>query len=163
MSFRDALLAIHRLRDARLISEYAIGGAIAVAFWSEPVPTFDLDVFAIFPTSVARLVSLEPLYAWASQQGYPTESEHIIMGGIPVQLIPVHNALAEEAVAEAVKLEIENVAVRVMRPEHLIALYLEPSARTHKRLERVAALLEEGGIDRPLLDAILKRYGLTLP
>ena len=85
------------------------------------------------------------------------------MGGIPVQIIPAHNALAVEAVHDAAMLDMEGVAVRVVRPEYLIALYIEPSARTRKRLERVATLLEESDVDRPRLDALLKKYGLTLP
>lgn len=44
-----------------------------------------------------------------------------------------------------------------------IALYLEPSARTRKRLERVATLLEGNAVDRSRLDSILSRHGLTLP
>jgi hypothetical protein len=67
------------------------------------------------------------------------------------------------SVREAVLLDLEGVPVRVIRPEHLIALYLEPSARTRKRMERVAALLEDVEVDRPRLDAILSRFSLTLP
>ena len=57
----------------------------------------------------------------------------------------------------------EEASVRVIRPEHLIALYLEPSARTRKWLERVATLLESGAVDRARLDAIRARQGLSLP
>ncbi len=162
MSFRDALLAIHGLRKDGVITEYAIGGAMAISFWSEPVSTFDVDVFVLPPTSGA-MVSLEPIYAWASANGHAIQQEHIIMGGIPVQIIPAHNALAEEAVHEAATLDLEGLAVRVIRPEYLIALYLEPSARTRRRVERVAALLEESDVDRTRLDALLKKYGLSLP
>src|SRR6266567_5164607 len=102
MSFRDALLAMQQLRDEGVIVDYAIGGAMAMAFWSE-------------------------------------------------------------AVREAVTLEVESLPARVIRPEHLIALYLEPSARTRKRLERVATLLDEGTIDRAMLDALLAKHGLTPP
>jgi len=162
VSFRDALLAIHGLRKDGVITEYAIGGAMAISFWSEPVSTFDVDVFVLPPTSGA-MVSLEPIYAWASANGHAIQQEHIIMGGIPVQIIPAHNALAEEAVHEAATLDLEGLAVRVIRPEYLIALYLEPSARTRRRVERVAALLEESDVDRTRLDALLKKYVLTLP
>lgn len=55
------------------------------------------------------------------------------------------------------------MSVRVIRPEHLIALYLEPSARTAKRLQRVAILLEESIVDRDRLSSILHRYNLELP
>jgi len=163
MSFRDALIAIGQLRDEAVISEYAIGGAMAMVFWSEPVATYDLDVFVLMPTGSGPLISLAPLYAWAARNGYAVEQEHIVISSVPVQIIPAHNDLAEEAVSEAVLLEFHGAPVRVMRPEHLVALYLEPSARTRKRLERVAALLEGDVIDRPRLDSILSRFGLALP
>jgi hypothetical protein len=163
VSFRDALLAIHQLRKERVITDYAIGGAMAISFWSEPVSTFDVDVFVLLPPTSGAIVSLEPIYAWASANGHAIQQEHIIMGGIPVQIIPAHNALAEEAVHEAATLDFEGLGVRVIRPEYLIALYLEPSARTRKRLERVAALLDEGDVDRARLDILLKKYDLSLP
>jgi hypothetical protein len=163
VSFRDALLAIHQLRTDGVINEYAIGGAMAIAFWAEPVSTFDVDVFALLPPTSGPMVSLEPLYTWAAKHGHTIQQEHIILGGIPVQIIPAHNSLAEEAVHDAATLDMEAIDVRVIRPEYLIALYLEPSARTRKRLERVAALLEESDVDRTRLDTLLKKYGLTLP
>jgi hypothetical protein len=42
-------------------------------------------------------------------------------------------------------------------------MYLEETARTRKRLERVAALLDEGNLDRALLNDLLERYKLRLP
>lgn len=90
-------------------------------------------------------------------------SEHIVIAGIPVQFIPAHNDLAEEAIAQAAMLDYAGVPVRVIRPEHLIALYLEPSARTAKRLERVAVLLDEARVDRERLESTLFRYNLELP
>jgi len=163
MSFREAIVAVGQLREDGVIAEYAVGGAMAMVFWAEPVATYDLDVFVLLPAASGPLVSLAPLYQWATRQGYAVQDEHIVMEGVPVQVIPAHNDLAEEAVREAVTLEMEGTPVRVIRPEHLIALYLEPSARTRKRLERVATLLEGGVVDRPRLDAIVNRYGLTLP
>ena len=71
-NFTEALAAINRL-ESGVVTDYAIGGAMALVFWSEPIPTFDLDP------------------------------------------------------------------------------------------ERVAALLEEGDVDRQLLDKVLARYGLRLP
>ncbi len=138
-NFAAALAAIERLKEEGIVSEYAIGGAMALVFWSEPIPTFDLDVFVLLPP------------------------ENKLVAGMPVQIIPAHNQLAEEAITSAARLEYETQPVRVIRPEYLIALYLEPMARTAKRLERAAALLEEGEVDRELLTELLQRYNLRLP
>ena len=136
---------------------------MALVFWTEPVPTFDLDVFIQLPGASTLIVSLDSVYRWAETNGYPADKEHIVIEGVPVQFIPSHSALADEAIAEAATLQYEGITVRVIRPEYLIALYLEPSARTAKRLQRVAVLREEGAVDRERLESILRRYNLTLP
>jgi hypothetical protein len=84
-----------------------------------------------------------------------------VIEGVPVQFLPSHNALADEAIRQAVMLHYDNVDVRVVRPEYLVALYLEPGARTAKRRERAAALLESDQLDRPHLDQLLRRFNLS--
>jgi hypothetical protein len=163
IDFAAALAAVERMKREGVLKDYAIGGAMALVFWTEPVATFDLDVFVLLPGDATLLVSLDPLYRWAEASGYAAEGEHIVIEGLPVQFIPSHSALADEAIDEAASLDYEGVPVRVIRPEHLIALYLEPSARTAKRLQRVAALREESAIDPNRLDSILRRYNLALP
>lgn len=161
-NFGSALAQIRRLKADGIVAEYALGGAMALVFWSEPVATFDIDVFVML-RSASALVSLSDVYEWARRNGFPEEAEHILIAGIPVQIIPAHDALAEEAITTAAELGYEGDVVRVIRREYLIALYLEPSARSPRRLERVAMLLEEGEVDRPLLDSLLQRYKLKLP
>lgn len=161
-NFGEAIAALNSLKDDGVVSDYALGGAMALIFWSEPTATFDIDVFVLLEQT-GLLVSLDAIYAWARARGYPEEAEHILISGMPVQLIPAHNALATDAVASAAELEYDGQPVRVIRPEYLIAMYLEESARTRKRLERVAALLDEGNVDRTLLNDLVKRYKLRLP
>lgn len=140
----EAIAAINDLKREGVVSEYALGGAIAIIFWSEPVATFDLDLFVL------------------SDQSGPLVS-HILIAGVPVQIIPAHNELASEAVAEAVEMDYDGIPVRVIRPEYLVALYLEESARTRKRLERVEGLLETGRVDQSSLKSLLDRFKLRLP
>lgn len=161
-SFADALAAVSRLKEEGVVSDYAVGGAMAMVFWSEPVATFDLDVFVRVPAT-PPLVSLAPIYDWARSNGFATVAEHIEIAGIPVQFIPAPSRLAEEAIETAAALDYEGLPVRVIRPEYLIGLYLEPSARTAKRLQRVAVLLEEAELDRDLLHDLVARYELRLP
>lgn len=158
----EAIAAINDLKREGIVSDYALGGAIAIIFWSEPVATFDLDVFVLLEET-GPLVSLSRVYDWARRRGYEERAEHILIAGVPVQIIPAHNELAAEAVAQAVDLDYDGVPVNVIRPEYLIALYLEGSARTRKRLERVEGLLEEGNVDRSKLNSLLERFKLRLP
>ena len=131
-NFASALAAIEELKRDGVITDYAIGGAMAIVFWTEPVPTYDLDVFVFLPPRADQpLVSLDAIYRWAETKGYAAQDEHLVIHGIPVQFIPAHNALADEAITNAAILDYEGIPVRVIRPEHLIALYLEPSARRY--------------------------------
>jgi hypothetical protein len=159
-SFSSALRTLRDLRAEGVIEEYALTGAMALVFWTEPVATYDLDVLIWLHDKTGPVITLAPVYEWLAARGHPVEAEHVIISGVPVQFLPAHNALADEAIEEAAELDYEGVPVRVVRPEHLIALYLEPSARTHKRRERAAALAELPELDRARLDEILARHGL---
>jgi hypothetical protein len=160
-SFERTLRAIHAMRDEHVIEDYAIAGAMAVLFWAEPIPTYDLDVLVWLPLGGGPIVSLSSIYAWAASHGYSAEKEHVRIEGIPVQFLPAHNELADEAIGSAVMKQYQSVSVKVVRPEHLIALYLEGSAKTPKRRERAAALRQSATIDEALLQDLMKRFKLT--
>ena len=160
-SFSNALAAINSMKEAGVIEEYAVAGAMAVLFWSEPIPTFDLDVLVFLPPSPERLVSLQPIYDWARSHRYPAAAEHIVIDDVPTQFVPSPNALSDEAIRTAETLDYDGTPVRVVRPEYLIALFLEPGAKTPNRRERAATLLHWPGLNRALVDDILKRHGLS--
>ena len=71
------------------------------------------------------------------------------MHGVPVQFLPAHNSLAEAAVSTARVLDYDDVPVRVINPEHLVALALQAGGR--KRRERAWQLLEVGVVNREAL------------
>ena len=149
------------MRDEGVIEDYAIAGAMAVLFWTEPIPTYDLDVLVFLPPASGPIVSLRTIYDWAAQHGYPAEKEHVQIGGIPVQFLPAHNELADEAITTSEVREYEGVPVKVVRPEYLIALYLEGSAKTPKRRERAASLRQTEIVDQKLLQDVMQRFRLT--
>jgi len=161
MAFADALRAVNALKAEGVIDDYAVAGAMAIVFWAEPVPTFDLDVLVLLPRQEGVLISLDDIYRWAGSRGYAAQEEHVIVEGLPVQFVPAPDALALETISAAAELDYDGVPVRVARPEYLIALYLQPGARTAKRRERAAMLLELPNLNRARLDDILNRYGLS--
>ena len=59
MAFADALRALNAMKAEGVIDEYAIAGAMALVFWTEPVPTWDLDVLVFLPARPGFLVNLE--------------------------------------------------------------------------------------------------------
>jgi hypothetical protein len=158
-SLADVFGAINRLRDSAVIDDYAVGGATAVLFYAEPARTYDLDVFVIIRPDLDR--GLEPLaaiYEWARRGGYETQAEHILIDGVPVQFLPAYTALVEESVREARNLTYGSTSVRVVGPEHLIALAVQAGGA--KRRERAYQLLEAGCVDRVRLRDILARHSL---
>jgi hypothetical protein len=160
-SFENTLRAVNDLRATSIIDDYAVAGAMALMFWVEPVPTFDLDVLVLLPPSARPLVSLEPINRWAAERGYTAEHEHVVIEGVSVQFLPSYGELADEAIRTAADLQYHGVGVRVVKPEYLIALYLVPSASTAKRRERAAALRDSPCIDRERLDDVMTRFKLT--
>jgi hypothetical protein len=106
------------------------------------------------------LVSLEVFYEWARTRGFPSDAEHILVHGVPVQFVPAHNALAEAAVMTARTLDYDGVPVRVIDPEHLVALAFQ--AGGHKRRERGWQMLEVGVVNRQRLRELLSAHGIMM-
>lgn len=151
------------MREARVVLDYAIGGATAVLFYAEPTRTYDLDVFALLPSGEGSLASLGPIYEWARTQGFAVDAEHLLIHGVPVQILPAYNALVAQAIRDAREHDYEGTPVRVVDPEHLVALALQAGGA--RRRERAWQLLQAGVVDRARLQAILDVHGIdaTLP
>jgi hypothetical protein len=160
-SFGETLRALNEMKAEGVVEEYAVAGAMALLFWIEPIPTFDLDVLVFLPPS-GVIVSLDPIYRWAERRGWPVEKEHVRIAGVPVQFLPSPNELTDEAIERAETLEYGGTPVRVVRPEYLVALFLQGSARTSKRRERAAALRESGKVDEAVLQDLAKRFRIPL-
>ena len=157
----DVFRELNELRAAGLVRDYAIGGATAVLFYAEPARTYDLDVFVLLPPpDRGTLVSLGPLYDWARARGFGRDAEHILVHGVPVPFLPVHNALAEAAVTTARTLEYNEQPVRVVDPEHLAALAFQAGGA--RRRERAWQILDSGVVDRQRLRALLREHGMEI-
>jgi hypothetical protein len=155
----DVFRILGEMRSEGVVREYAIGGATAVLFYAEPARTYDLDVFVLLAPGRSHLAPLAPIYDWTTARGFTPLKEHVMIHGVPVQFLPAHNTLAEEAVAGARELDYEGVTVRVIDPEHLAALALQAGGA--RRRERAWQLLEAGALDRPRLRALLQRHHIN--
>ena len=155
---KRTLEILNELEREGAFSRYAIGGAMAATFYTEPVLTFDLDVFVVLSRGTGQLISLAPVYEALRARGYGEEKETVMIEGVPVQFLPAYNALIEEALDQAREIDYEGVPARVLRAEHLIAISLQ-TGRTKDRA-RVAMLREQASLDLNLLADILKRHQL---
>src|SRR6266516_3932303 len=139
----------------------AVGDAMAMVFWAEPTVTFDLDIFALLPESEtgSPIISLEALYAVLRKRGFEVAAEHVMIHGTPVQFLVSPNQLSDEAIQTAVAQELDGVPFRVMRPEHLCALWLQAGGA--KRRERVEVLRQSGAVDDKALQTLLRKHGIS--
>ena len=49
MSFEQTLRVLTEMKSEGVLSDYAVAGAMAMLFWTEPIPTYDLDVLVFLP------------------------------------------------------------------------------------------------------------------
>jgi len=131
---------LNDMKSDGIIEDYALGGAMAVLFYAEPTRTYDLDVFVLLPPSDETVVLLTPVYSWLAKRGFAPKAEHVLVHGVPVQVLPAYNDLVEDAIVQARLFDYDGVPVRVPPPEHLIALGLQAGGR--KRRERAIQMLQ---------------------
>ena len=156
---KETLELLNRMKREGVLEDYAIGGAVASIFYIETATTYDLDVFVRLPEDdESSLTIMKPLFTWLQREGYDFLGEHILLEGIPVQFIPVYNNLLKEAVENASVLNYDNVPVRVIAPEYLIAIMFQVSRK--KDRERAIRFFEEYEIDEYELVRILKEHDL---
>ncbi len=155
-----AFRAINEMVKAGVVRRYALGGAMGALFYSEPVVTYDLDVFVALGDDPARspLTPLAPIYEFARSRGFAIEREHVVIEGIPVQFLPAPSPLVEEAIEKALLKRVGNTLVRVMTPEHLAAVMVEVGRPKDKL--RLESFFSGGALDREVLEEILRRHGL---
>ena len=155
----DVLRAANELVSAGIIKDYALGGALAAIYYTEPFTTYDADI--IFIASDETLsAGIPAIYAHLQSKGWRVEREHLLVKDFPVQFLAA-SGLTEEAVRHAQPIEYERVPAKVFRPEYIIAI--AASVGRHKDLARIEQLISHITIDKVLLDEILRRYNLKLP
>lgn len=158
-SLADVFRILAQMREQGVVKDYAIGGATAVLFYAEPTRTYDVDVFALLPSAdQGALVPLEPVYRWAESQGFTIDAEHVLVHGVPVQILPAYNALVTDAIRTARVYDYQGIPVRVVDPEHLIALALQAGGA--RRRERAWLILQAGVVDRLRLRVLLDVHGI---
>jgi len=156
---KTTLEVINQMQADGVIGKYAIGGAVGATFYLEPSATLDIDIFvSLVKEQGSALITLSPIYEYLKAHGHKIQKEHIVIGGWPVQFLPPADALAEEALAQAIETGIEGIRTRVMTAEHLVAIALKTGrAKDHNR---ILQFIESGALEPDRLDDILARHGL---
>ena len=154
----STLKVLNDLETQGVLTRYAIGGAMALLFHTEPVATFDLDIFCFIPES-GPLITLAPLYDALKAGGHTIDAEHVVIAGVPVQFIPAYNPLVIEALSESQERTFGETPTRVLRLEHLLAIMLQTGRP--KDWQRAAMVSASAPFDESRLLDILNRHGLT--
>jgi len=156
---KKALEVLNKIKEKGLVEDYAIGGGIATIFYTEPVFTYDLDVFVIVrPESSSKILSFAPIYSYLENKSYSWKGEHIVIEGMPVQFIPVESGIEKEAVDNAKEVTYSGVKTKILSAEYLIAIALKVGRR--KDFDKIGRLIDQAKIDKKTLEAILKKYHL---
>ncbi len=159
MNLKQVLATINQMQVDGAIDRYAIGGAVGATFYLEPIATLDVDIFVAFRPEPGRLlVSPQPMFDYLTAQGCTVEGEYILIAGWPVQFLPPPSPLAEEALAQAVSFDVEEVPTRVFSAEHLACIALETGRPKDKA--RLLQFIEAGILDESALRAIRIRHNL---
>jgi hypothetical protein len=155
---RDTLAVINSLETEGVIGKYAIGGAMALLFYVEPILTDDLDIFCYVPQA-GLLEDLSPIYRHLTASGYKPEGECITIEGVAVQFLIPPTKLVAEALDNATETVVESVPTRVFQYEYLLAIMTE-TGRPKDRA-KIASALESLKPDMSKLNDLLKRYNLS--
>jgi len=149
---------LNAMRDAGVISAYALFGAIAQMRYTEGVVTLDTDVLVSLPSSEG-LDALKPIYEFCAARGYKPEGEAIRIGAWPVQFIPVFSPLTQEALEQAEIADFDGIPFRVVRADHLAVIAL--SVGRAKDNARILGLLESGSVTTDQVARTAQRHGLA--
>lgn len=149
---------LNSMRDAGVITDYALFGAAAQMRYTEAVATLDVDVLVAVP-SADRINLLAPIYQFCNSRGYALEGEAVRIGSWPVQFIPVFSPLTREALEKADTVDFEGFSIRVVRACHLAVISL--SVGRAKDFARILALLESGSVKADEIEKLAQRHGLS--
>jgi hypothetical protein len=167
MSLRQSIEVVTKLAKKRVVSNYAIAGAVAAINYIQPTLTEDLDILISidgFEKRRSGLLLLGPIEQALAELGY---TERTGLGyqieDWPVQFLPVSSALDEEALEQAVDVDVASPGeapfkARCLRAEHVVATALLVGRL--KDLARIQAFLEQNAVDLNRLKKVLERHNL---
>jgi hypothetical protein len=155
---REVAQLLNAMREAGVITDYALFGATAQMRYTEPVATLDAGVLVRVPTPEHPQV-LEGIYQFCAARGYSSEGEEVRVGAWPVQFIPAFDGLTQEAMEEAETADFEGVPFRVVRAVYLAVIAL--SVGRAKDKARILALLEPGSTTPGEIASLAARHELS--
>jgi hypothetical protein len=160
MKIQDVIGMLNQMERDGVIERYAIGGAVGATFYLEPVSTLDVEVYIAFkPRQESIIISPAPIFDYLKRFGCKMEGEYIVIRGWPVQFLPASGPLLDDALENAVEIDVESVPARVLTAEYLAAVALQTGRPKDKA--RVLQFVEARALDRAIFEEMLERHRLT--
>ena len=160
MRLQNVLTELAAMEADGIVDRYAIGGAVGATFYLEPVATLDVDVFVTFGIEPGSLlVSPQPVFDYLKRRGATMEGEYVMIGGWPVQFLPSTGPLVDEALEQAVTVDVEGTLARVFTAEHLAAIALQTGRAKDKA--RLLQFIEARAVDSARFQDIVARHDLS--
>ena len=155
---KQVFALLNEMVRAGALENYAVAGAIGAMFYVEAFSTQDIDVLVMTPEG--RLVIELPGLDYLKARGYTEfRNEGIVIEDWPVQFLPATTQLEREAYLNAEISNLDEVPVRVVSPEHLVAIML--SVARPKDLARIEMFLSQDAVKIEALQDVIQRHGLT--
>ncbi len=160
MSIQQVIEILNKTLADGIIEGYAVGGAVGATFYLEPVATIDVDVFvSLEMLSGSAILNPKPLCDYLNGLGFEAQGEYIMIYGWPVQFLPPPNSLVDDALHEAMKIDVAGTVANVMTAEYLAAICLQTGRAKDKA--RLAQFLEEDALDRKVFEKLIEWHGLS--
>ena len=157
---KDTFAVLNQMVADGAIENYALAGAVGAMFYVEPFSTHDIDVLVVIPETEGKLIAELPGWKYLSSHGYSEiRGEGIVIESWPVQFLPVSNPLESEAYINAQGQNLDCVIVRVVQPEHLVAMML--TLGRLKDFARIQMFLSQDAVNSEVLDDVVQRHGLN--
>ena len=154
----EVALVMQRMIIEDYIKNYAIGGAVAVAYYSEPLFTEDVDVFCYYSDALANNIS--PIRTRLEELGVVCRGMNYYIKGIKVQMQSMAEAtpLEKKAFETAGLFDIDNVSVRIFQLEYAIAVKVQ--ANRKKDWNHIFIAMDSADVNTDKLMSILREFGL---
>jgi len=157
---KETFAVLNQMVADGAIENYALAGAVGAMFYVEPFSTHDIDVLVVVPETEGKLIAELPGWKYLSSHGYSEiRGEGIVIESWPVQFLPVSNPLESEAYLNAQGQNLDGVIVRVVQPEHLVAMML--TLGRLKDFARIQMFLSQDAVNSERLNDVLLRHGLN--
>jgi len=170
VKIEEVIRTVNQMKADGVIANYAIGGAVGATFYLEPVSTLDVDIF-VEPHGAARL-QVDGEHGVRGRRRVdcigrvvtrPSDreiaSQYVVISGWPVQFLPASGPLLEDALDNAVEVDVEGVPARVLTAEYLAAIALQTGRAKDKA--RVLQFIEAQALDPKKFEELTERHQLV--